>query len=216
MVLLPQNTAPKTVAYLRVSTVDQDVGKNKAAILHLCNEKDLGKVHFIEETISSKISWRDRKISQIIEELKEGDRIVVSELSRLGRSMLECMEILSIARKKGICIYAIKGNWQLEDNLQSSIVAMAFAIASEIERDLISKRTTEALRVKKAAGMKLGRPLGPGKSKLDPHLLEIEGLLSRGSTQRYIANHYKTTPSNLNNWLKKQGINPRRSYTIQQ
>lgn len=216
MSILAQNPSPKTVAYLRVSTIDQDIGKNKAAILHLCNEKDLGKVHFVEETVSSKVNWRNRKISKIIEDLKEGDRIVVSELSRLGRSMLECMEILSIARKKGICIYAIKGNWQLEDNLQSSIVAMAFAIASEIERDMISKRTIEALKVKKDAGMKLGRPPGPGKSKLDPYLPEIEGLLMRGSTQKYIANHYKTTPSNLNNWMKRHGIKPLRTSSIQQ
>lgn len=215
MSVLAQNTSPKTVAYLRVSTIDQDMGKNKAAILHLCNEKDLGKVHFVEETVSGKVNWRNRKISKIIEDLKEGDRIVVSELSRLGRSMLECMEILSIAREKGICIYAIKGNWQLEDNLQSSIVAMAFAIASEIERDLISKRTTEALRVKKEAGVRLGRPPGPGKSKLDASLLEIEGLLLKGSTQKYIANHYKTTPSNLNNWMKRHGIKTLRASSVQ-
>jgi DNA invertase Pin-like site-specific DNA recombinase len=216
LALLPQKTAPKTVAYLRVSTIDQNTGKNKAAILHLCNEKDLGKVHFVEETVSGKVSWRDRKISGIIEELKEGDRLIVSELSRLGRSMLECMEILSIASKKGIDVYAVKGNWQLESSLQSKIVAMAFSIASEIERDMISKRTTEALKVKKDAGMRLGRPPGPGKSKLDPYLPEIEGLLLRGSTQKYIANHYKTTPSNLNNWMKRHGIKPLRTSSVQQ
>ena len=203
---LPQKTASKTVAYLRVSTIDQDIGKNKAAILALANEKDLGKVHFVEETVSGRVSWRDRKIFKLIEELKEGDRLVVSELSRLGRSMLECMEILSVASQKGILIYSVKGNWQLGTSIQSKIVAMAFSMASEIERDLISKRTTEALKVKKDAGMKLGRPPGPGKSKLDAFLPEIEGLLSKGSTQKYIAHRYKTTPSNLNNWLKKQGI----------
>lgn len=195
----PSNTTPKTVAYLRVSSVDQDIGKNKAAILALSNEKDFGKVHFVEETISGKVSWRSRKISTLLDDLKDGDRIIVSELSRLGRSMLECMEILSVASQKGVCIYAVKGNWQLESNIQSKIVAMAFSMASEIERDLISKRTTEALKVKKDAGMKLGRPTGPGKSKLDSFLSEIKGLLSNGSTQKYIANRYKTTPSNLNN-----------------
>ena len=213
--ILPK-TLPKTVAYLRVSTIDQDIEKNKAAILALSNEKDLGKVHFVEETVSGKVSWRNRKISEILNELQEGDRIIVSELSRLGRSMLECMEILSIASKKGICVYAIKGNWQLESNIQSKIVAMAFSMASEIEHDLISKRTTEALKVKKEAGMKLGRPPGPGKSKLDIYLSEIEGLLLKGSTQKYIANYYKTTPSNLNNWLKKHGIKPLRFSPVQQ
>ena len=136
----------KTVAYLRVSTLDQDLEKNKSAILALANDKDLGKVQFIEETISGKVSWRNRKISLILSELKSGDRLVVSELSRLGRSMLECMEIISIASQKGICIYAAKGNWQLDNTIQSKIIAMAFSMASEIERDLISKRTTEALK----------------------------------------------------------------------
>jgi DNA invertase Pin-like site-specific DNA recombinase len=89
----------------------------------------------------------------------------VSELSRLGRSMLECMEILSLATQKGVCVYAVKGHWQLSNSIQSKIVAMAFAMAAEIERDLISQRTTEALAVRKQQGMPLGRPKGVGKSK---------------------------------------------------
>lgn len=208
--------SPKTVAYLRVSTADQDVEKNKATLLALANDKDLGKIEFIEETVSGKVSWRDRKISTVLEELKQGDRILVSELSRLGRSMLECMEILSIASQKGICIYAAKGNWQLDQTIQSKIVAMAFAMASEIERDLISKRTSEALRARKDAGLKLGRPKGPGKSKLDVFLPEIEALLANGSTQKFIARRYGTTSPNLNNWLKKRNMRPLRSPIIQQ
>ena len=207
---------PKTVAYLRVSTADQDVEKNKATLLALSNDKDLGKVEFIEETVSGKVSWRDRKISTVLEELKQGDRILVSELSRLGRSMLECMEILSIASQKGICIYAAKGNWQLDQTIQSKIVAMAFAMASEIEHDLISKRTSEALRARKDAGLKLGRPKGPGKSKLDVFLPEIEALLANGSTQKFIARRYGTTSPNLNNWLKKRNMRPLRPSVIQQ
>ena len=138
--------------------------------------------------------------------LKSGDRIIVSELSRLGRSMLECMEILSIANQKGIYIYAVKGNWHLDDTLQSKVMAMVFSMASEIERDLISKRTSEALYVKKSLGHKLGRPVGPGKSKLDLFKIEIEALLSNGSTQKFIAKRYKTTPANLSNWIKKNKI----------
>jgi DNA invertase Pin-like site-specific DNA recombinase len=79
-------------------------------------------------------------------------------------------------------------------------------MASEIERDLISQRTKEALRVKKAAGAKLGRPKGPGKSKLDPYQPEIESLLVNGSTQKFIARRYGTTEATLHNWLKKRGI----------
>ena len=102
--------SPKTIAYLRVSTIDQDIEKNKADILRLANDKDLGRVHFIEEKASGKISWRKRKIADVLEDLQGGDNIVISELSRLGRSMLECMEILSIATQKGINVYAVKGS----------------------------------------------------------------------------------------------------------
>jgi DNA invertase Pin-like site-specific DNA recombinase len=112
----------------------------------------------------------------------------------------------AIAMQKGIRLYAVKGAWTLDDSMQSKIVAMAFAMAAEIERDLISQRTKEALRAKKAAGIKLGRPKGPGKSKLDPFRLEIEALLANGSTQKFIAQRYNTTPANLHNWMKKRRI----------
>ena len=198
--MLPSIT---TIAYLRVSTIDQDLDKNRAMILHLANEKGSGQVQFIEEKISGKISWHKRKIADIIDNLVNNDNLIVSELSRLGRSMLECMEILSIAAQKGINIYAVKGNWHLDKSIQSKIIAMAFSMAAEIEHDLISKRTIEALQAKKASGQLLGRPRGPGKSKLDRYKEEIEALLKNGSTKTFISTRYGTTPANLHNWLKK-------------
>jgi DNA invertase Pin-like site-specific DNA recombinase len=196
----------QTIGYLRVSTTDQDVEKNKADILTLANHHNLGQVKFFEEKVSGKISWHKRKIAQIIEDLKKGDSLVVSEMSRLGRSMLECMEILSIAMERCIHVYSVKGNWRLDQSIQSKIIAMAFSMAAEIERDLISQRTKEALRAKKAAGMSLGRPKGPGKSKLDPFRPEIEALLANGATLFFIAERYGTTPANLRNWMNKHGI----------
>ena len=93
-------TVHKTVAYLRVSTAEQHTEKNKTDILHFANQYDLGKVHFVEEVCSGKTPWRERLIAQLLEELKPHDVIIVSELSRLGRSMLECMEILAFATRK--------------------------------------------------------------------------------------------------------------------
>jgi DNA invertase Pin-like site-specific DNA recombinase len=200
----------KTIAYLRVSTAEQDVEKNKSDVLHLANEKELGKVEWVEEQASGRLSWRKREIAQVLKDLQPGDNLVVSELSRLGRSMLECMEILSIGSQKQINIYAVKGNWQLDQSIQSKILAMAFAMAAEIERDLISQRTKEALAAKKRAGVKLGRPKGSGKSKLDAHRPEIEALLETGSTQRYIASRFNTTESNLSRWMKKHGLKRRK------
>lgn len=196
----------QTIAYLRVSTTDQDLEKNKANILNLANEKGLGQVKWVEETVSGRVSWHKRAIAKTLDELQSGDNLVVSELSRLGRSMLECMEILSIATQKDINVYAVKGEWQLDGSIQSKILAMAFSMAAEIERDLISKRTKEALAAKKRAGVKLGRPRGSGKSKLDKYRPEIEALLANGSTQKFIAQRYNTTEANLSRWLKKHGL----------
>ena len=159
----------KTFAYLRVSTVEQDTEKNKADILAFANDKDFGKVHFEEEKVSGAKSWKERKIKNIIDELGEGDRLIVPELSRLGRSMLEIMEIMAVAKEKGISIYDVKNKWELNNSIQSKVMAMMFSIAAEIERDLIRKRTTEGLRAARAKGKLLGRPKGPGKSKLDAY-----------------------------------------------
>ncbi len=196
----------KTIGYLRISTAEQDIQKNKADILNLANDKNLGKVEFVEEIISGRVSWKKRKMAEAFKRCEAGDTILVSELSRLGRSMLECMEILSLALERGINIYAVKGNWQLDQSIQSKIIAMAFSMAAEIERDLISQRTTEALRARKEAGKPLGRPKGPGKSKLDKFRPEIEALLVNGSTQKFIAQRYNTTQANLHNWMKKHRI----------
>lgn len=201
----------RTVAYLRVSTTDQDLEKNKADILHLANDKALGPVEWVEEHVSGSVAWRKRGISRVLNELRAGDTLVVSELSRLGRSMLECMEILSIASQKGINLYAVKGNWQLDGTIQSKIMAMAFAMAAEIERDLISQRTKEALAARKRAGKKLGRPKGSGKSKLDKYRPEIESLMANGATQKFIAQRYGTTEANLSRWLKKHGLRRERN-----
>lgn len=196
----------KTVAYLRVSTIDQDLDKNKAEILKFANDNKLGNVDFVEEKISGTVDFRNRKISGILDDLSKDDNIIVSELSRLGRSTLQILQILDIARQKGINIYAIKGNWKLDDSMQSKIVSTMFAMLSEIERDLISERTKEALAAKKATGVKLGRPKGKGKSKLDQHHDEIIALIQTGYPKTKIAKKYGITTQNLYNWLEKNGL----------
>ena len=196
----------KTVGYLRVSTANQDIDKNKSDILLFANDKGIEPVSWVWEIISGRINWKKRKIAEVLLKLGKGDNIIVSELSRLGRSMLECMEILAVASEKQINIYAIKGNWQLDSSIQSKIIAMAFSMAAEIERDLISKRTREALAAKKKQGIQLGRPKGTGKSKLDAYRPEISALLANGSTQKFIAIRYQTCETNLSRWLKRNGL----------
>ena len=196
----------KTISYLRVSTFEQDTEKNKAAVLKFANDRDFGKVQFVEEKVSGTKSWKERKIKKIIDDLGEDDRLIIPEISRLGRSMLEIMEILALAKEKGIAIYDVKNGWELNGTIQSKVMALVFSIAAEIERDLISKRTTEGLRVARAKGKLLGRPRRPGKSKLDKHKDEIISLIKTGSTQVYIAKKYGTSQPNLYNWIKKNGL----------
>ena len=196
----------KTTAYLRVSTQGQDLDKNKADILAFANQRDLGHVTFVEEKISGTVSWKERKIKEVIDSLGAGDNLIVSELSRLGRSMLEILEILKIVKDKSCNLYAVKGGWELNDSLQSKIIATVMAMAAEIERDLMSQRIKEALRVKKESGVKLGRPPGPGKSKLDTFREEIAALLKNGSTKIFVARKYGCSVPTLYNWLKMNRV----------
>jgi DNA invertase Pin-like site-specific DNA recombinase len=200
-----------TIAYVRVSTDRQDVENQRLEILKLVNDKGLGKVDFVEETISGRTSWRDRRLAGVIDGLEAGDSLIVSELSRLGRSMLEIMEILSVATQRRVHVYASKGNWVLDGSMQSKIIAMVLAMAAEIERTLISERTRAALATKKAAGVRLGRPKGPGKSKLDQHETEIRELLDLGLTKKRLAERLGTTPANLRHWMKRRKIEIRRT-----
>lgn len=192
--------------YIRVSTDRQDVENQRHEILEFANSLHFGPVVFVEETVSGRTSWKDRQIAALIEGLEDKDLLFISELSRLGRSMLEIMEILSIATRRGIHVYAAKGSWVLDGGIQSKIMAMVFSMASEIERDLISQRTRAALAARRAMGVKLGRPRGPGRSKLDPHRDEIKRLLDLGVTKRAIARRMQTSERNLGRYLKRRRI----------
>ena len=191
---------------MRVSTQDQDLEKNKAEILAFANEHRLGSVEWVEEKVSGVKTWRKREIAQVVESIEDGDWLIVPELSRLGRSTLDILDILAELRKKGVNVYAVKGAWTLNGTIESKVFLTMMALFSEIERDLISARTKEALKARQAAGVKLGRPKGPGKSKLDPYRPEIEALLKNGSRLKFIAARYNVTVPTLLNWIKKNNI----------
>ena len=196
----------RVIGYIRVSTVDQDTFKNRAEILEFANKKDLGRVEFVEEKVSGKKQWRDRKLGRVVEEMKAGDILIVPEISRLARSLLQILEILEVLKKKEVDVYAVKGGWSLNGDLESKILLMCFGMMAEIERDLISLRTKEGLAARRAAGVQLGRPSKPGKSRLDEHWWEIEQLLKNGSRKNFIAKRFGVTPGTLTNWMKKNNI----------
>ncbi len=196
----------KTYAYIRVSTDKQDLENQKFVILQYANNKKLGNVEFIEEAVSGRISWKNRKLKDLIDNLQTGDSLIVAELSRLGRSMLEIMELLSILLRKGVNVYVVKGNYELKDDIQSKVLTFAFSLASEIERELISQRTKEALAKRKAEGKKIGRPKGSYSSKLDEKRQYIEELLSKGvsiaSIAKILGVHYHT----VRNYVKRRNL----------
>jgi putative DNA-invertase from lambdoid prophage Rac len=147
-------------AYLRVSTDKQSVENQRFELLKYTDSKKLQIDLWIEETISSTKSIQDRKLGQTIELMKENDLLIVSELSRLGRNLMEVMSVLHNCMEKNIKVITIKEGYELGDNINSKILAFAFSLSAEIERKLIAQRTKEALARKKAEGMKLGRPKG--------------------------------------------------------
>jgi DNA invertase Pin-like site-specific DNA recombinase len=166
-------------SYLRVSTDKQDANNQRHAVLEYANKNKLGNIHFVAEIISSRKSWQERGIAEIVNKAVAGDIIIVSELSRLGRSMLEVFELISILLRKKVEIHIIKGETILKDDIQSKVFTFAFSLGAEIERDLISQRTKEALAAKKAGGAKLGRKVGAKSCKLDPHFNEIKRYLDK-------------------------------------
>lgn len=200
-------TKAKVIGYLRVSTVEQDLEKNEADILKFANSHDFGKVEFISEKVSGAKSWKKRKLAEVVKSLNENDVMIVPELSRLGRSLIEVLEVLNELSSKGVKVFSVKENFQLNgQDLQSKVMRTMFALFAEIERDLIIARTKEGLQAAKAKGQLLGRPKGKGKSKLDQYKEEIIALIKTGSTKKYLASKYGVSPVALWNWMKRSNL----------
>jgi len=154
-------------AYVRVSTAEQSYSSQKFEISNWAEKAGLQIDRWIYESVSGTISPDKRKLGKIIKHMKQDDLLVCTEISRLGRNMLMIMSILNDCSAKGIRIHTIKDRFELDNNLNSKIIAFAFALAAEIERNLISQRTREALSDLKAAGVKLGRPIGSYKKRTE-------------------------------------------------
>ena len=180
----------KTVAYLRVSTPQQDVRSQRLGILEYARKSDLRVDDFIEATASGRASDTRRRIDQLMSILQPGDRLVVSELSRLARSLGQIVAILDALAKQGVSFVAIKENIRVEgkQDIQTKVMTTLFALFAEVERDLISERTREGLAKARSSGKKLGRPKGSlGVSRLDGKEDEIRRFLKLGVSKSSIA-----------------------------
>lgn len=156
----------KIYAYIRVSTEMQTYANQEHEIRRYCLKHNLKVTEWISESVSGMVPVEKRRLGKVLKKMARGDVLIATELSRLGRNMLMVMAVLNICSSKGIAIHTIKDNFDLSDSINSKIIAFAFALAAEIERNLISQRTKEALAVRKLRGTKLGRPPGSSKKKV--------------------------------------------------
>ena len=151
--------------YIRVSSDKQTVENQRFEINNFCTKENLHIDGWIEETISGTKNYDKRELGRLLKKVQKDDLIICAELSRLGRNLFMIMEILSLCMKKECRVWTIKDNYRLGDDIQSKVLAFAFGLSAEIERNLISQRTKEALARKKAEGVVLGRPKGAKSAK---------------------------------------------------
>lgn len=190
-------------AYIRVSTEKQSVSSQEFEIRNWAGQKGITIDKWVRESASGTVAPEKRKLGATIRKMKGGDMLVATEISRLGRNVLMIMSVLNLCSERRIEIRTIKDNFHLSNDLNSKIIAFAFALAAEIERNLISQRTREALADKKASGVKLGRPQGSYKllTKINEDLPEIEKKISRGVSKAEIARQYGIHRNTLNKYL---------------
>lgn len=193
--------------YLRVSTDDQDSNNQKLGVCKKAESLGLSVDDWIvDDGISGTKEPEKRMLGKLMKKLQDGDVIITSELSRLGRKLFMIMRILEFCMLHNVKVYTVKDGYELGDNIQSKVLAFAFGIAAEIERDMISQRTKEALARKRLEGVILGRPKGrktsPDKLKLSGKTVLINGLLNEGVSQRKIAKICKVDRNTLARFLK--------------
>lgn len=194
-----------TIGYLRVSTGKQNPENQKDEIRRFGEEKNMALDGWVTETASGKVPYRKRKLGRTLKQMKSGDVIIVTEISRLSRSLTEIMAIMGECLERHIGIYTTKERYTFDDSINSKVLCFAFGLVAEIERNLISMRTKEALALKRAEGVVLGRHKG---SKVKMKLIEqnytrITTMLHNGMT---ITKMCKRIGVSRNTWYKYQAM----------
>ena len=192
--------------YIRVSSDRQTVENQRYEVTNFCERNNLTIDGWIEETISGTKSYSKRALGTLLRRVNKDDLIICTELSRLGRNLFMIMEILNICMTKECRVWTIKDNYRLGEDIQSKVLAFAFGLSAEIERNLISQRTREALARKKAEGVVLGRPKGRKTShearKLYGKETLIRELLKNKTSKRKIAKICRVDRNTLDRYIK--------------
>jgi DNA invertase Pin-like site-specific DNA recombinase len=193
--------------YIRVSTDRQTVENQRFEINEFCKRSNIAVGQWIEETISGTKEVEKRKLGRLLESLKKDDILICAELSRLGRNLLMIMSILNICMEKEVQVWTIKDNYRLGSDISSKVLAFAFGLSAEIERNLISQRTKEALARMKSEGIHVGRPRGAKSKevKLTGKEEQIQKLLKRNVSKVKIAKQLGVHRSTLRRFLQEKG-----------
>lgn len=194
--------------YIRVSSDKQTVENQRFEIENFCRNQKIRIDGWIEETISGTQNYNKRELGQLLQKAQKDDLIICAELSRLGRNLFMIMEILNVCMTKECKVWTIKDNYRLGEDIQSKVLAFAFGLSAEIERNLISQRTKEALARKKAEGVILGRPKGRKSSKVKLSGKEevIRVLLEQNVSKSEIARIFKVNRMTVDSFIKTRMV----------
>ena len=191
-------------AYIRKSTERQAFSHMEYEIKQYTAHNNMKVDRWIKESISSRKPLFKRELGLLLKELSDGDILITTEISRLGRSILEVMSILQTCLNKNCQVITIKEHYHLGNDIQSKVLAFAFGLSAEIERNLISQRTKAALTSKKAEGVKLGRPMGAKSRelKLSKNIKRIQNLRDKGLSKAAISRIFKVKQQTLHRFMK--------------
>lgn len=191
-------------SYLRVSTLEQDEHNQRLGVEKKAQSLGLTIDRYFVDKMSGTVDPAKRNLGRLLRRVQPGDIIIVSELSRFGRRLFMLFRILESLLNKGVCVYSVKDAYSLDDSLQSKIMAFAFGMAAEIERDMISQRTREALTLRRQMGIKLGRPAGAQTRvhKLDPYQPKILRWYAAGIPKARIARRLHCTDKTVRKYLR--------------
>ena len=183
------------IAYLRVSTGKQHTENQQEEIRRFAEQKGLTVDRWVAEVVSGKKKEKDRQLGKLLKTLREGDTLIVTELSRLSRTLLDIMTILNRCLEKKIVIYSTKDGYAFDNSINSKVLGFAFGLVGEIEHNLISMRTKEALALRRAEGIHLGRPFGTTvkQNRLLENRQDIVRMYDRGATIASICKKYKVS-----------------------
>ena len=195
--------------YLRVSTKEQNTDYQRSQILGYSNDNKLGSVEFIDDTVSGAVDWKKRGISTLIDQMNDGDILLVNEFSRLGRSLLDILDILKTLKEKDVKVHIVRDKLVIGDDISSKLMVFMFGLVSEIERDLIKSRVQEGVKnfKEKNPDKSWGRPKGSQyKSNLDDKKEHIVELLSKGISKTSISKMLDLNYQTLCSYIKTRNL----------